>query len=115
VHRSILEGRVIDAVERVLGGDRVEDDVAEVNSIWTDPKTYPRQIASATKMLSERVHPKTGRLIGYVACTIVSGTAHVADQEGLADLAWASPEQFSQYVRGGFAPAVQECLSTSLA
>jgi hypothetical protein len=47
VHRIIFEGRVIDAVERVLGGDRVEDDFVEVKADWPDPKKYLRQIAGA--------------------------------------------------------------------
>ena len=40
----------------------------------------------AVKLLGERVHPNTGRLMGYVACDVVSGEAYVADTEELADL-----------------------------
>jgi 8-oxo-dGTP diphosphatase len=68
----------------------------------------------AVKMLGERVHPKTGRLMGYVACEVKSGTAYVADAEELSDLAWATPDQFSDYVPYGFAPMVQEYLSELL-
>ena len=68
----------------------------------------------ATKLLGERVHPKTGRLMGYVACDVVSGTAYVADAEELADFAWAAPDQFGDYVPYGFAPAVQEYLDEKL-
>lgn len=69
----------------------------------------------AVKMLGERIHPKTGRLMGYVACTVMSGTAHVADSEELSDITWATPEQFRTYVPYGFAPAVQEYLDATLA
>ncbi|MBE1875999.1 NUDIX hydrolase [Myceligenerans pegani] len=68
----------------------------------------------AVKLLGERIHPKTGRLMGYVACDVTNGTAHVADTEELADLAWATPDQFEDYVPYGFAPMVQEYLKEQL-
>ncbi|MFD6141775.1 NUDIX hydrolase [Promicromonospora sp. NPDC060271] len=68
----------------------------------------------AVKMLGERVHPKTGRLMGYVACAVLSGTAYIADAEELSDLAWATPDQFSDYVPYGFAPMVQDYLTAAL-
>lgn len=64
-----------------------------------------------TKLLGERVHPNTGRRMAYVACEILSGTAHLVDDDELADLAWASPDQFKEYVPYGFAPAVQSYLA----
>lgn len=69
----------------------------------------------AVKVLGERVHPNTGRLMGYVACDVVSGEARVTDADELADIAWATPDQFGDYVPYGFAPAVQEYLSVTLA
>lgn len=68
----------------------------------------------AVKMLGERVHPNTGRLMGYVACDVKSGTAYVADAEELADLAWVTPDKFNDYVSYGFAPMVQDYLSEIL-
>lgn len=67
----------------------------------------------AMKMLGVRVHPNTGRLMGYVACEVKSGTASVADTGELADLAWATPDQFSDYVPSGFAPMVQDHLGSA--
>lgn len=69
----------------------------------------------AVKMLGERVHPKTGRLMGYVNCEVKSGTACVADTQELSDIAWAAPDQFSDYVPYGFAPMVQDYLEGALA
>ncbi|MEV0950980.1 NUDIX hydrolase [Promicromonospora sp. NPDC050249] len=66
------------------------------------------------KLLGERVHPNTGRLMGYVACDVVSGEAYVADTEELADIVWGSPDTFSDYVPYGFAPAVQDYLTTKV-
>lgn len=68
----------------------------------------------AVKVLGERVHPNTGRLMGYVACDVVSGEAYVADAEELAGIVWATPDKFTDYVPYGFAPAVQEYLTTKI-
>jgi 8-oxo-dGTP diphosphatase len=68
----------------------------------------------AVKMLGERVHPKTGRLMGYVACEVKSGTAYVADTDELSDFAWATPDQFNDYVPYGFAPMVQDYLDATI-
>jgi 8-oxo-dGTP diphosphatase len=36
----------------------------------------------AVQVLGERVHPSTGRLLGYVACDVVSGEAYVTTKVG---------------------------------
>ena len=70
---------------------------------------------SPVQLLGERIHPKTGRRMAYVACDIISGTAHVADEDELADLAWVKPAEFSTFVPYGFAPVVQDYLESTLA
>lgn len=67
----------------------------------------------AVKLLGERAHPNTGRLMGYVACDVKSGTAYVADADELADLAWVAPDEFSDYVPHDVAPMVRDHLSTT--
>jgi 8-oxo-dGTP diphosphatase len=52
--------------------------------------------------------------MGYVACEGKSGTAYVADTEELSDLAWATPDQFGEYVPYGFAPVVQDYLDVKI-
>lgn len=64
----------------------------------------------AAEVLGERVHPATGRLLGYVACAVVSGTAHVASAEEVADVAWVTLDRLRDYVPLGFAPMVQDYL-----
>lgn len=71
-------------------------------------------VVTPDRLLGERTHPKTGRRMAYVACTIVSGSAHVADTDELGDIAWATPAQFDEYVPYGFAPMVQDYLATAL-
>jgi 8-oxo-dGTP diphosphatase len=68
----------------------------------------------AVTTLGERVHPDTGRLIGYVACRVQGGTAYVADAEEVQDIAWVAPGDLSNYVPRGFAPVVQDYLVTAL-
>jgi 8-oxo-dGTP diphosphatase len=69
---------------------------------------------SASKFLGERIHPTTGRRMGYVACGVISGTAHVADPDEIADCAWVKPSDFASYVPYGFAPAVTDYLTATL-
>lgn len=66
------------------------------------------------RLLGERIHPKTGRRMANVACDIISGSAYVADQDELADLAWVKPADFDAFVPYGFAPVVQDYLNTTL-
>ncbi|GAB7033448.1 hypothetical protein JCM4914_49090 [Streptomyces platensis subsp. malvinus] len=70
---------------------------------------------SAVKLLGERVHPATRRLMSYTACEVVSGTAHVADTEELAELAWVPHGEIPEYVPYGLFGPVQEYLDTTLA
>lgn len=71
-------------------------------------------VVEAVKFLGTRIHPQTGRRMGYVVCEVKSGTAYVADEEALAAFAWVQAGQFGDYVPYGFAPAVQEYLDEKL-
>lgn len=68
----------------------------------------------AVKVLGERVHPKTGRHMSYVACALLAGTAHVADAEELAEVAWAAHGELSDYVPYGLFEPVQAYLDGEL-
>ncbi|MGP8296715.1 NUDIX hydrolase [Streptomyces inhibens] len=69
----------------------------------------------ALKLLGERVHPKTGRLMSYTACSVVSGEARVADEEELAEVAWVTLTEVPDYVPYGLFEPVQEYLDSELA
>lgn len=71
-------------------------------------------IVEAVKLLGERVHPKTGRLTSYTACRILGGTAHVADTEELAELAWVAHGDIPEYVPYGLFEPVQDYLDRAL-
>lgn len=67
------------------------------------------------KSLGSRIHPKTHRLMSYTACAVVSGTAHIADLEELAELTWCSHPELAEYVPYGFYEPVQQYLDETLA
>ncbi|MBB4925884.1 8-oxo-dGTP diphosphatase [Kitasatospora kifunensis] len=69
---------------------------------------------AAVKLLGERVHPKTGRLMSYTACEAVSGTATVVDTDELDALAWVTLTEIPQYVPYGLFEPVQAHLDASL-
>ncbi|MFI7315704.1 NUDIX hydrolase [Streptomyces venezuelae] len=69
---------------------------------------------TALKLLGERVHPKTGRSMSYVACAVESGTPYVADDEELAELAWVQHAQIPEYVPYGLFEPVQAYLDATL-
>ncbi|MFF0629780.1 NUDIX hydrolase [Streptomyces sp. NPDC004296] len=68
----------------------------------------------AVKTLGDRVHPNTGRLMHYVACSPISGEAHVADEEELAEVAWVAHGEIPKYVPYGLFEPVQEYLDAEL-
>ncbi|SOB81565.1 NUDIX hydrolase [Streptomyces sp. 1331.2] len=69
---------------------------------------------AAVKLLGERVHPKTGRLMSYTACEIVSGTAEVVDTDELDALAWVTLAEIPEYVPYGLFEPVQAYLDIAL-
>ncbi|NUS89386.1 MAG: NUDIX hydrolase [Streptomyces sp.] len=52
----------------------------------------------ALRLLGERVHPNTGRLMSYTACEVVEGEARVADAEELDAVAWVAHSEITDYV-----------------
>ncbi len=68
----------------------------------------------AVRLLGERVHPNTGRLMSYTACEVVSGEAHVADDEELDAIAWVALDEIPEYVPYGLFEPVQEYLDEVL-
>lgn len=67
-----------------------------------------------TKMLGERVHPATGRMMVYVACEVLTGEATVVDDDELVELTWAERVQLAEYVPYGFFEPVQQYLDDTL-
>jgi 8-oxo-dGTP diphosphatase len=59
-------------------------------------------------------HPKSGREMFYTACEPVSGEAHVADAEELAEVAWVAHSEIPEYVPYGLYEPVQDYLDGAL-
>lgn len=68
----------------------------------------------AIRLLGERIHPKTGRLMSYTACEALSGEAHVADDEELDAVAWVAHAKIGEYVPYGLFEPVQAHLDEVL-
>jgi 8-oxo-dGTP diphosphatase len=66
------------------------------------------------RLLGERVHPKTQRLMSYTACEPISGEAHVADDDELDAVAWVALDEIPEYVPYGLFGPVQEYLDEVL-
>lgn len=68
----------------------------------------------AIKLLGERVHPKTQRLMSYTAARVLDGEAHVADEDELDAVAWVAHSEIADYVPYGLFEPVQDYLDGAL-
>ena len=68
----------------------------------------------ATNQLGSRVHPTTGRIMLYVVCEVVSGIAHVAAADEIAEVAWCDRATLAGKVANPLHGPVQEYLDASL-
>ncbi len=64
----------------------------------------------AVRYLGDRVHPKSGKFMAYTACEVVSGTATVADDDELDQVAWVRHEEIPSLVPYGLFEPVQDHL-----
>lgn len=58
-------------------------------------------------VLGSRVHPETGRRVVYVACRLLSGTAHAASPREVAEVRWARLGEIPELIPGGLYGPVQ--------
>lgn len=118
----VHEGRVLMIRRRVAEGELSwQFPAGGVEAGETAEQAAVREAAEETgltveavKVLGERVHPKTGRHMAYVACSLLAGTAHVADADELAEVAWAAHGELPGYVPYGLFEPVQEYLDGEL-
>ncbi|MFJ2578649.1 NUDIX hydrolase [Kitasatospora aureofaciens] len=119
----VQEGRVLMVRRRVSEGQlswqfpagEIEAGESPEEAAARETKEETGLGVASIKLLGERVHPKTGRLMSYTACEVVSGTAEVVDTEELDELAWVVLDEIPQYVPYGLYEPVQAYLDASLA
>ncbi|NMI57133.1 MULTISPECIES: NUDIX hydrolase [unclassified Streptomyces] len=104
--RSAPEGDLVWA----LPGGTVEPSETEDQAAVRETLEETALTVEAVKILGERVHPDTGRLIVYVACRVLEGAAHAASPREVSAVAWAAPDEIPQYVPRGLFPPVQAYL-----
>ncbi|RXS84200.1 NUDIX hydrolase [Streptomyces sp. TM32] len=118
----VHENRVLMVRRRVKEGEliwqfpagAIEDGETPEQAAVRETQEETGLTVEALKLLGERVHPKTGRLMSYTACAPISGEAHVADEEELAEVAWVAHAEIADYVPYGLFEPVQEYLDGEL-
>lgn len=71
-------------------------------------------VVRAVQLLGERIHPQTGRAMSYTACEVMSGEAHVRDDEELDAVAWCTRADLDELVPFPFYEPVQEHLNATV-
>ncbi|MFE0887884.1 NUDIX hydrolase [Streptomyces rochei] len=118
----VSEGRVLMVRRRVSEGElmwqfpagQIEDGEAAEDAAVRETVEETGLVVTSIKLLGERVHPKTGRLMSYTACEPVQGEARVADEEELDAVAWVAHSEIREYVPYGLFGPVQEYLDEVL-
>jgi 8-oxo-dGTP diphosphatase len=103
IRRSVAEGALVWA----LPGGAVEPGETAEQAAVRETLEETGLIVKAARMLGERIRPDTGRLIVYVACTALEGTAHPASPREVSAVAWAGRQEIPRYVPHGLFGPVQ--------
>jgi 8-oxo-dGTP pyrophosphatase MutT (NUDIX family) len=125
----VIAGAVIVHAGRVL---LIRRSAPAASLLWTFPsgKVEPGEIAGEAaarealeeagvvvepvSLLGERVHPVTGWSVAYVACRLVSDSAHVASSREVAEVRWVRLGEIPELVPGGLFGPVQAYLDETL-
>jgi len=118
----VNDGRVLMVRRRVSEGElmwqfpagAIEPGEAAVDAAVRETDEETGLTVKALRLLGERVHPKTHRLMSYTACEVVDGEAHVADDEELDAITWAAHSELPGLVPYGLFGPVQEYLDEVL-
>lgn len=118
----VVDGRVLMVRRRVKEGQlswqfpagKVELDESGEEAAVREAREEVGLTVDPIKTLGQRVHPATGRMMIYVACSVVDGTARVADEDELVEAEWCDRATLAEYVPYPFFEPVQEYLDEAL-
>jgi mutator protein MutT len=118
----VADGRVLMVRRRIKEGElswqfpggEVETGESPDEAAVRESREETGLTVRATKRLGERIHPATGRTMVYIGCALVAGTAYVADEEELAEVAWCDRTAVAAYVPHPLYRPVQYHLDATL-
>ncbi|SRR6266568_4695595 len=110
VKRRVKEG----SLSWQFPGGEVEHGESAGQAATREVREETGLVVAESKILGERVHPNTGRMMVYVACDVVEGDARIVDDDELVDFAWAAHDELGKYIPYGFYEPVQEHLDEVL-
>ncbi|WP_309235161.1 NUDIX hydrolase [Streptomyces lunaelactis] len=110
IRRRVAEGELLWAFP---GGGIEQGETPEQAAVRETTEEVGLEV-KAVKILGDRVHPKSGHHMTYVACELVAGEAHVADAEELAEVEWLTHGQLPERVPYGLFDKVQAHLDEVL-
>ncbi|MEV7559332.1 NUDIX hydrolase [Streptomyces sp. NPDC089795] len=118
----VHEGRVLLVRRRVAEGQlswqfpagKVERGESSEEAAVRETKEEAGLDVAAVGQLGERIHPITGRQVSYTACEVIGGTAHVADADEIAEVAWVTLSDVPRYIPYGLFKPVQRYLDVAL-
>jgi 8-oxo-dGTP diphosphatase len=119
----VNNGRVLLVRRRVAEGElswqfpvgQIEPDEMPEDAAVREAVEETTLTVAPTKRLGERVHPATGRTMVYIACDVVSSTAHVGDEDDLDEVERCDRATLTQHVPYPFYGQVQEYFEAALA
>ncbi|MER6913341.1 NUDIX hydrolase [Streptomyces sp. NPDC000594] len=109
VRRRVPEGALI----WQFPAGKVERGESPKDAVVREVKEETGLVVAGTERLRERIHPETGVHIVYFACSILSGTAHRAAPDEVADITWVPLRDVLHYIPGGLYLPVQRYLDTT--